>query len=218
MTHLAALAGPLRCEVCGVHRSTRMTVHAQTVLACPEHPWCADCAFPHVATVCPRDSERVRHRTSAEAAAAELRKELAVLDIVLPAVPIELVPWFPGHQLGEALAKVEGGRRRPEVVRILNGLGSTRFRLVAVHELSHCMIQMRRVGELDRQVEEGTCELVAVVWLCSTDRPDADRHLRQTWRNAHPLYGESMRAAVRSARRHGVPAVLDCVLREGRLP
>jgi hypothetical protein len=111
-----------------------------------------------------------------------------------------------------------GNPARSCEVRVTTGLGPTRFGWVWAHEHTHAMLWLADTAALSAELEEGVCQLVAMVWLTNCGQPVPQGMLRALWNDPHPVYGQQMRECVRAARRHGVPAVLREITTRGQLP
>lgn len=182
---------------------------------CSSHPWCAHCSTAHLDGSCEESRQIVVSRRDATNRTAQVLRDLSGLQIHLPAVPISLVPELSGLAQGRCL-KLSGGptRTRSAQVEIQSGLGPTRFGHVVAHEHTHALLHLHGGPVVEASVEEGLCELIAVVWL--TSRGTRQEILNDLWANPHPDYGEQMRRLVRLARRDGVRRVLERVLTTGR--
>jgi hypothetical protein len=141
--------------------------------------------------------------------------DLRKLQIDLPDVPVTLVPTMPGSEEGRCFKLYNRSRyQRSARIEIQAGLGPTRFGHVVAHEHTHALLHLHGGPKVEPYVEEGVCELVAVVWL--TGHGARQEVLNDVWANPHPAYGEQMRRLVRMARRDGVRSVLNRVLSTGR--
>lgn len=141
--------------------------------------------------------------------------DLRGLGVSLPTVPLSLVTSMPGPEQGRCLKRIAFGARpsRSASIEIRAGLGPTRFGHVVAHEHTHALLHILGGPTVEPALEEGVCELVAVVWLTST--ATSDEVLRGVWDNPDPVYGAQMRRMVALARRDGVATVLDRVLATG---
>lgn len=147
--------------------------------------------------------------------AEQVLRDLRAIQIDLPKVPLTLVSTMAGPEEGRCFKSFGGSRRtRAARIEIQAGLGPTRFGHVVAHEHTHALLHLHGGPSVDPYVEEGVCELVAVVWL--TNHGTRQEILNDVWANPHPAYGEQMRRLVRLGRRDGVRRVLDRVLATGQ--
>lgn len=108
--------------------------------------------------------------------------------------------------------------RRVEAILILHGLPEEHFAAVAAHELCHTYLFINGFPELEPFVEEGLCELTQYLWLRQQHTHEAEHRIAGMEANDDPIYGNGYRAARRGYERMGLPALLDFVRRQGRLP
>lgn len=207
---------PRCCVLCGRSGRGEYRRSATDDLYCAEHPWCRECRVAHRTSVCPELDGAVTAEPDALQKAASVLSDLRELGISLPTVPLTLVNALPGPEQGRCLKLTALGKRvgRSARIDIRAGLGPTRFGHVVAHEHTHALVHLNGGPAVEPVIEEGVCELVAVVWL--TSKPTSDEVLRGVWDNPDPVYGEQMRRVVTLARRDGVATVLDRVLRTGR--
>lgn len=204
------------CVLCGRAGQGQYRRSSTDDLYCAEHPWCRECRVAHRTSVCPELHGAVTAEPTALQHAASVLNGLRSLGISLPKVPLTLVPTLPGPEQGRCLKLTALAARptRSARIEIRAGLGPTRFGHVVAHEHTHALLHLSGGPVVEPALEEGVCELVAVVWL--TSRPTSAEVLRGVWDNPNPVYGEQMRRVVALARRDGVATVLDRVQRTGR--
>lgn len=201
------------CELCG-RRPIRALLTGDDRLFCAVHPWCQDCATAHFEP-CVEATNPVVEQGDAVRQAVIVLGQLAGLGIDLPTVPLSLVSTLPPTQKGRCFKTAAGGVRSARI-EILTGQGPTRFGHCVVHEHVHALLHLEGRTGLDPALEEGVCEMVAMVWLSS--RPTSPPLRRHMWANPDPVYGEQMRRVVGRARQVGVPTLLTSVLQHGALP
>lgn len=203
-----------RCGLCGRSDSGSYRRSSTGATFCSSHPWCLYCHTAHLRVPCDEQLHRVFTESEALRRTRQVLDQLRTLGIDLPEVPLRLTTSMPGPQEGHCI-KVHGGipSTRSARIEIMVGLGPTRFGHVTAHEHTHALLHLHGGPVLNPDVEEGFCELVAVVWL--TNQGTSPDVLHAVWRNPHPVYGAQMRRLVRLARREGVLAVLHRVLSTG---
>lgn len=206
--------GRTRCALCGHGGRGSYRRSSTGVVFCSSHPWCVHCRTAHLTLPCD-EQQIVVSECDAQARMSEVLQDLSDLQVVLPNVPVALVSRMPGPEEGRCFKSFAGhARSRSARIEIQTGLGLTRFGHVVAHEHTHALLHLHGGPALEPHVEEGLCELVAVVWL--TNRDTRQEVLNEVWANPHPAYGEQMRRLVRLARRDGVRTVLDRLLATGR--
>lgn len=208
-------AASIQCAICG-HRGRGSYRRSSTGESfCSSHPWCVHCRTAHADPSCVEQRHIVSSNSDAATRAAQVLRDLHAIQIDLPIVPLSLVSSMPGPEEGRCF-KSSGGstRARSARIEIKAGLGPTRFGHVVAHEHTHALLHLHGGPSVDPYVEEGVCELVAVVWL--TNHGARQELLNDVWANPHPAYGEQMRRLVRLGRRDGVRRVIDRVLTTGQ--
>lgn len=207
----------VQCLVCGRTGPGRYRQAQRGDAFCAHHPWCQHCRQAHLTTPCDEELHAVGSTADALLRVAELRLDLQQLGVSLPNVPVTVVGAMPGAEDGRCFKATTGlSMQRNARIEVLSGLGPTRFGHVVAHEHTHALLHLAGAPPSPPQVEEGVCELVAVVWL--TNRAVTPQSvLDAVWANPDPVYGDEMRRAVALARRDGVGTVLDRVLQTGRL-
>jgi hypothetical protein len=132
----------------------------------------------------------------------------------------------------------EGGRRDPlglttstrymrkkrvdhatiESVAILQGLPSTLFEGVCVHELGHVWLVQHNIVNLPIMDEEGFCELLAHRhYLAIRGKTDLF-YARRIADNSSPVYGDGFRKLKRLEERVGFDQIIRSLLRKKKLP
>lgn len=114
-------------------------------------------------------------------------------------------------------------------ILVMYGLPRLLTGAILAHEMMHAYLRMANVHHLDLMVEEGLCQLMAMLFL---DAQDA-------WSKAQPggfqsrlhsyfayqirndptiVYGDGFRAAFQSFQTHGLSKVVQHVIRHGSFP
>lgn len=203
-----------RCTLCGKKRPRHFRHSSTGDVFCASHPWCPHCRTAHLDSTCDEQRHLVVSGKDAQIRTAAVLGDLRTLGITLPHVPLSLVARMPGPEEGRCLRAFSGPlRSRSARIEILTGLGPTRFAHVVAHEHTHALVHLHGGPPVDPLVEEGLCELVAVVWL--TSQGARQEVLNDLWANPHPAYGQQMRRLVRLARRDSVGVLLARVLATG---
>lgn len=111
------------------------------------------------------------------------------------------------------------GAERPRVtgINIVAGMPPIYFGRAVAHEFGHAWLALHGQVPVDDVVEEGLCELFAYAWLKRHGTPTAELLRRQVRTNADPMYGGGFRTVYGVVRQDGITAVLDRLLRTGRL-
>lgn len=208
-------ATSIQCAICGRRGRGSYRRSSTGESFCASHPWCTHCRTAHSDLSCDEQRQIVVSDSDAATRAAQVLRDLHAIQIDLPNVPLSLVPTMPGPEEGRCFKSFGSGTRpRSARIEIQAGLGPTRFGHVVAHEHTHALLHLHAGPSVDPYVEEGVCELVAVVWL--TNRGTRREILNDVWANSHPAYGEQMRRLVRLGRRDGVRRVLERVLATGQ--
>lgn len=205
----------VQCALCG--RGGRGSYRQSSIgeSFCASHPWCVHCRSAHLRSSCDEQQQIVVLDQDAKRRVAQVLHDLRTLQIDLPDVPVSLVPTMPDSEEGRCFKSFSGSARsRSARIEIHDGLGPTRFGHVVAHEHTHALLHLHGGPAVEPHVEEGVCELIAVVWL--TSHGTRQEVLNDVWANPHPAYGEQMRRLVRLGRRDGVRRVLDRVLATGQ--
>ena len=208
-------AASIHCAICGRQAPGSYRRSSTGESFCSSHPWCIHCRTAHTDPSCDEQRQIVTSNIDAATRRAQILRDLQALQIDLPTVPLSLVSTMPGFVDGRCFKLFGGGTRsRSARIEIQAGLGPTRFGHVVAHEHAHALLHLHGGPSVDPNVEEGVCELVAVVWL--TNHGARQEVLNDVWVNPHPAYGEQMRQLVRLSRRVGVRRVLASVLATGK--
>ncbi|KAK9806813.1 hypothetical protein WJX72_003625 [[Myrmecia] bisecta] len=121
------------------------------------------------------------------------------------------------------------GRSHTEVTAILVLYGLPRLLTgsILAHELMHAWLRLNGISGLSLDVEEGLCQLMALLWLESQDLSQkqgtweerlASFFAHQIRTDTSPIYGDGFRGALDAFQKHGLPDTLACVRRTGTLP
>jgi hypothetical protein len=234
-----------RCLQCGQVPRGLVTVSLHGEWTCASHPvagTCVFCARPHPAPAPPGwrpFSEHTLRCPTCLAGAVEtqvdarrwlpsVRHEMAGLGIELaervrvrivdPATVPAAGPDPAGRRLLLGLTDLWiGPTVRVGGIRIVAGQPPTHFGRAVAHEIGHAWLAQRGSVRPEHAVEEGVCELFAHAWLKKQRTPLAE-HLRENLRtNPDPVYGGGFRRVHEAVVGRGIAAVLDAVLRTGRL-
>jgi len=115
-------------------------------------------------------------------------------------------------------------------ILVLHGLPRLLTGAILAHELTHALLRMRGVHGLAPEVEEGVCQLLALLWLDAqaawvAAQPRADYQARlqsyfayQIRNDPSAVYGDGFRAAHEAFQDRGLAALLEHVTRTGRFP
>lgn len=218
MTRFRQLAVAQSCAVCGRAGRGSYRIDPDGQVVCARHPLCQYCAQTH-ATSCPELSAGlITTVAQARAAGQQVSQDLARVGVTLPNAPMELTALTPPMEGLCVKVGDQHGNHRSCLVKIASGLGPTRFGWVWAHEHTHALLWLSGAPDMPSALEEGICQLVAMVWLTSRNVPPPSGLLHAAWNDPDPVYGEQMRLCVRTARRRGVPAVMSEIMAHGRLP
>ncbi|MEW5301877.1 MAG: hypothetical protein WDW36_004705 [Sanguina aurantia] len=117
-------------------------------------------------------------------------------------------------------------RCKVTAVLVMYGLPRLLTGCILAHELMHAWLRMRNIASLDARVEEGLCQLIAALWL---DRQHGEFPLDgceqrlasyfsyQIRQDPSVIYGDGFREAYEAFQLVGLTAVVDSVVRHGRL-
>jgi hypothetical protein len=203
----------IACALCGASGPGAYRRVRSGATFCATHRWCQHCRAAHTPDPCAEERAVVVTQQAAEAGQRQVLRDLAALGVRLPQVPLLLLPVLLGPEDGRCIKRCRGNQRVARI-EVQAGLGPTRFGHVVAHESAHALLHLHGGPRVQPDVEEGFCELLAVVWL--TSRTTSRELLAEVWANPHPAYGEQMRRLVGIARRQGVPAVIERVLATGK--
>ncbi|MEI6259734.1 MAG: protein DA1 [Deltaproteobacteria bacterium] len=103
-------------------------------------------------------------------------------------------------------------------VAILQGLPSTLFHSVTVHELGHAWIAVHGITGLEKWAEEGFCQLLAHRLLVQIATLESKYHTIAIERNNDPVYGEGFRRVRAVAESVGFLHMVNFLLTSKRLP
>ncbi|HEU5230047.1 MAG TPA: protein DA1 [Ktedonobacteraceae bacterium] len=127
------------------------------------------------------------------------------------------------HALGATVSSMyrENGRvvrREVTGVAVLQGLPSTLFQGVTVHELGHVWLVVHGVEKLPSWAEEGFCELLSYRYYVELNTPESLYHASCIARNPDPIYGEGFRRVRDLAASTGFPQLLEILRTTKRMP
>lgn len=127
------------------------------------------------------------------------------------------------HALGATVSStyMENGRvTRSEVtgVAVLQGLPSTLFQGVTVHELGHVWLVVHGIQHMPSWAEEGFCELLSYRYYMEMNTPESLYHASNIARNRDRVYGEGFRRVRDLAESTGFPHLLEILRTTKRMP
>ncbi|GAX75548.1 hypothetical protein CEUSTIGMA_g2991.t1 [Chlamydomonas eustigma] len=116
-------------------------------------------------------------------------------------------------------------------ILVMYGLPRLLTGCIIAHELMHAWLRMRNVASLDAQVEEGMCQLMALLWLDrqhdTLKRDEMQQRLAsyfsyQIREDTSVVYGEGFRIAYDAFQKHGggmrgLSGVINSILMTGRI-
>jgi Protein of unknown function (DUF3633)./LIM domain. len=103
-------------------------------------------------------------------------------------------------------------------VSILQGLPSTLFQGVTVHELGHVWLIVLGIQQLPPWAEEGFCELLSYQFYQQLHTPESEYYSQCKERNPDPIYGDGFRSVRASAERLGFARFIATARTTKRLP
>jgi len=127
------------------------------------------------------------------------------------------------HALGVTLSTTHtqnGQVIRTEVsgVAILEGLPTTLFQGVTIHELGHVWLIVHDVKGLPSWAEEGFCELLSYRYYTQLNTSEGHYYATGIEHNPHPVYGEGFRRVRAVADYMGFQRFVEAMQRTKRLP
>lgn len=127
------------------------------------------------------------------------------------------------HPLGVTLSstRIQGGYALPshvEGVAVLQGMPSTLFCGVTLHELGHVWLVVHGVEHLPSWAEEGFCQLIAYRYYTSLDTPEARYRARNLEQERDPIYGDGFRQMRALSERQGFPQLVETLRVTKRVP
>jgi hypothetical protein len=128
-----------------------------------------------------------------------------------------------GHSLGATTSATytnNGRVVRTEVsgIAVLQGLPSTLFQGVTVHELGHVWLIVHGIHTLPTWAEEGFCEWLSYRYYLDTNTPESLYHSRGEEQNRDPVYGEGFRRIRALVEKVGFPRFIETLQTTKRLP
>eukprot|EP00878_Enallax_costatus_P028415 GHUV01030692.1.p1 GENE.GHUV01030692.1~~GHUV01030692.1.p1 ORF type:complete len:380 (+),score=79.94 GHUV01030692.1:399-1538(+) len=114
-------------------------------------------------------------------------------------------------------------------ILVMYGLPRLLLGSIVAHELMHAYLRMRHVTGLPLQVEEGLCQLLAMLWLDSQDHWAKSQHGQyqetllsylgyQIRTDTSEVYGEGFRIAMEKFQQRGLKALVEYVIANGTWP
>ncbi len=127
------------------------------------------------------------------------------------------------HALGATMSATymqDGHVMRTEVsgIAALQGLPSTLFQGVTIHELGHVWLVVQGISGLPLWAEEGFCELLSYYFYTEMNTPESSYHAQNIERNPNQVYGEGFRRVRALAERMGFQQFIEKLRTTKRLP
>ncbi len=115
---------------------------------------------------------------------------------------------------------LNGRVMRTEVngVAILEGLPTTLFQGVTIHELGHVWLVVHDIKGLPSWAEEGFCELLSYHYYTQLDTSESRYHAENVASNPNPVYGEGFRRVRTIADAMGFQRFVETMRNTKRLP
>jgi len=146
----------------------------------------------------------------------------------------QIFPIFdPEDRGGYHESEVRNVTRRCEVTAILVLFGLPRLLIgsILAHELMHAWIRLDgRFPNLENDIEEGICQVIAHMWLkselesmgsyggsSSVNKRLGEFFLHQIETDASPIYGDGFRAATKAVSVYGLPRTLHHMRQTGEI-
>jgi hypothetical protein len=208
------------CTVCGEQPSGRYSVSLRGERTCVDHPVgvrCAFCGRPTPRTDpgwhwlgadlarCPTcGCDCVESRDDVKGCVPAIRSELAAFGLELKArvqvalaAQAELSALAPDHHaIGlTRMVSTGPGDIRVTNILVLGGLPRLQFGRTVAHEAGHAWLAQTGNQPKTIALQEGFCELVAVMWLSHQSDPYAEALRAAARENADPVYGGGLREA-----------------------
>jgi len=220
-----------KCDLCGKLLLFSGIANRLGQRYCLSHstlPLCHLCSGPHHAggDFCePCAATCVRSQDELRVTLPRIRDELHAMGIRLnPPVHVQLVDEVtlaakntgPSDQVHGVT--VTSGRRALEIY-VLEGQPAMEFAAIVAHECMHAWLAQNGFSSgIDRQIEEGLCQVVSYRCLRDQADPRARLVLENIELSPDPVYGGGFRLVRDSVRRHGMESVLAAVKATGHLP
>lgn len=219
-----------RCDLCGAALLLTAFSNRLGNMFCVSHadlPNCHMCSAPFRGrgSYCSACSATcVRTQDELRSVLPGIRGLLHSMGVILnPPVHVRLVDqaWIAKqvHSSGRVHGvTVTMGQRAVEIY-ILQGLPAMEFAASVAHECMHAWLAQNGFpSDLEPQVEEGLCQIVAYRWLRDIGDPRAELVRENIDLSPDPIYGDGFRLVKESVRKHGMNPVLAAVKATGRLP
>eukprot|EP01001_Neometanema_parovale_P000095 NODE_100_length_3356_cov_57.345809_g93_i0.p1 GENE.NODE_100_length_3356_cov_57.345809_g93_i0~~NODE_100_length_3356_cov_57.345809_g93_i0.p1 ORF type:complete len:340 (-),score=29.70 NODE_100_length_3356_cov_57.345809_g93_i0:197-1216(-) len=142
---------------------------------------------------------------------------------------VENKPHGEAPYLLGGVTTVEPGTSNIRWVGLPTGISADHLCMIIAHELGHVYFHINNFQQMDWIVMEGTCELVAYLWI--TAQANAGNKVLDFWadqmiRGNHPLYHAGFHQAKRAfdwltdqyGRAHALPALLGRIKATGQFP
>jgi DNA-directed RNA polymerase subunit RPC12/RpoP len=127
------------------------------------------------------------------------------------------------HTLGVTMSTthtLNGREVRTEVsgIAVLQGLPTTLFQGVTIHELGHVWLVVHGIKGLPSWAEEGFCELLSYRYYTQMNTPESRYYTTSIEQNPGPIYGEGFRRVRDIANRMGFKRFVEELRTTKRLP
>ena len=103
-------------------------------------------------------------------------------------------------------------------VAVLEGLPTTLFQGVTIHELGHVWLIVHDIKGLPTWAEEGFCELLSYRYYTQLNTPESRYFAEGIERNQNPVYGEGFRRVRAIAESMGFQRFVETLRKTKRLP
>ena len=103
-------------------------------------------------------------------------------------------------------------------VAVLEGMPSTVFQGVTIHELGHVWLIVHDIKNLSSWAEEGFCELLSYRYYTQLNTDESRYHVRSIESNPNPVYGEGFRRVRAIADAKGFQRFVETMRSTKRVP
>ncbi|CAD7701924.1 unnamed protein product [Ostreobium quekettii] len=137
---------------------------------------------------------------------------------------IRTVKRSSGWAVRSEMVPVERRHCSVTAILVLYGLPRLLIGSILAHEVMHAYLKLNRITRLSQDVEEGLCQLMALIWLERQDPQDYyEKRLgsftaHQIRTNPTAVYGDGFRAAHAAFQCYGLTAVVNHVKETQQLP
>lgn len=146
------------------------------------------------------------------------------VDVGAVSTPVSRQPGGGGG--GSSFSAVTHGRCSVTALLVVYGLPRLLTGCIVAHELMHAWLRMAGVANLDLTVEEGLCQLMALLWLDMQPTGGQEEFQArlssflafQIRTDTSAVYGDGFRAAYEAFQLVGLQALIASVIKSGTLP